>query len=66
MKAVLCMLVLLALTSSAFGKVYYQETFDGEWKSRWVQSKAKSDYGEFKVRERKKKKYPPLRPRIPP
>lgn len=32
-------------------KVFFEETFmDGDaWKKRWIQSKHKSDYGEFKL-----------------
>jgi len=31
----------------AFATVYFKETFDPSWSSRWVQSQAKSDYGSF-------------------
>merc|ERR1719399_2016212 len=33
----------------ASAEVYFEEDFSGDWESRWVQSKAKSDLGEMKV-----------------
>merc|ERR1719231_363301 len=33
----------------ATAEVYFEEDFSGDWESRWVQSKAKSDLGEMKV-----------------
>merc|ERR1711937_155487 len=37
------------LAGTALGKIYFQDDFsDGDaWKTRWVQSKHKDDYGEF-------------------
>ncbi|KAJ3117524.1 calreticulin 3 [Phlyctochytrium bullatum] len=56
-------LAVLFLSPAALAKVYFQETFSSipdlligtyffaadAWKTRWVQSESKSDYGEFKV-----------------
>jgi calreticulin len=41
----------LAVSCVAFAtaEVYFEEDFSGDWESRWVQSKAKSDLGEMKV-----------------
>jgi len=41
----------LAFAFTAYGEVYLKEKFDDgdAWKSRWIQSKHKSDYGEWKV-----------------
>merc|ERR1712227_788081 len=41
----------LAASCIAFAtaEVYFEEDFSGDWESRWVQSKAKSDLGEMKV-----------------
>merc|ERR1719231_868841 len=33
----------------ATAEVYFEEDFSGDWESRWVQSKAKSDLSEMKV-----------------
>lgn len=43
--------LLLALVACAYAEVYLKEKFDDgdAWKSRWIQSKHKSDYGEWKV-----------------
>jgi len=42
---------LAAAFASAQGRVYFRETFDDDtWEQRWVQSEAKPDYGQFKVR----------------
>lgn len=50
MKWLTAFIVLLSIATSAFGKVYFQETFDDDtWESRWVQSKERSDYGGFKL-----------------
>jgi len=38
-----------AAASSAFAKVYFQETFDKSWESRWIQSKSKGDFGKLKL-----------------
>jgi calreticulin len=43
MKAVLAVLLLSIALASA--KVYFQETFDGNWESRWVSSKSKESEG---------------------
>jgi len=48
MKGRTLFLSLLFLTS-AMGEIFFQEKFDEGWESRWVQSKARSDYGKFKV-----------------
>jgi len=46
MKAVVVVAALLALASA---KTYFEETFDdASWEDRWVVSKSKSDYGEWK------------------
>lgn len=44
----LCFSAVLAI---AFSEVYVKEQFDDgdAWTKRWVQSKHKSDYGEFKL-----------------
>merc|ERR1711959_571901 len=42
----------LAVSCIAFAanaEVYFEEDFSGDWESRWIQSKAKSDLGTFKV-----------------
>merc|ERR1712127_496651 len=41
----------LAVSCVAFAtaEVYFEEDFSGDWESRWVQSKAKSDLGAMKV-----------------
>ncbi|XP_029470080.1 calreticulin-3 isoform X2 [Rhinatrema bivittatum] len=40
----------LAVLGSASSHVYFKEQFtDGAWKTRWVQSKYKTDYGKFKL-----------------
>jgi len=36
---------ILVIFSLAFGKVFYDETFDSNWQSRWVKSEFKSDNG---------------------
>jgi len=43
-KAVL-LVVLIALICGASAKIYYSETFDGDWESRWVMSKNKESEG---------------------
>jgi len=46
------LLILLALAATlAHAEVYYKEKFDDgdSWKDRWIQSKHKSDYGEWKL-----------------
>merc|ERR1719379_2095310 len=42
-------LVAIACIGFATAEVYFEEDFSGDWESRWVQSKAKSDLGEMKV-----------------
>merc|ERR1712227_1073162 len=41
----------LAVSCIAFAtaEVYFEEDFSGDWESRWIQSKAKSDLGTMKV-----------------
>merc|ERR1711998_615219 len=45
--------IVLALAVScvalASAEVYFEEDFSGDWESRWIQSKAKSDLGVMKV-----------------
>ncbi|KAJ3023765.1 hypothetical protein HKX48_001293 [Thoreauomyces humboldtii] len=44
------LLVLLALAPSVLSKTYFKETFSNEsWKTRWIQSKASTNYGSFAV-----------------
>merc|ERR1712054_182627 len=46
----LCVTILaLSCTALATAEVYLEEDFSGDWESRWVSSKAKSDLGTFKV-----------------
>jgi calreticulin len=46
-------LILTAVVASciaiASAEVYFEEDFSGDWESRWIQSKAKSDLGTMKV-----------------
>merc|ERR1712178_43396 len=50
MGRVLCITVLaLSCTALATAEVYLEEDFSGDWESRWVPSKAKSDLGTLKV-----------------
>ncbi|GMR58284.1 hypothetical protein PMAYCL1PPCAC_28479 [Pristionchus mayeri] len=43
-------LVTLALAATVAAEVYFKETFDDNtWEERWIQSKHKDDYGEFKL-----------------
>ncbi|KAM9310994.1 calreticulin [Gastrophryne carolinensis] len=53
--ALLALLPLLAAVYAADPTVYFLEEFsDGDgWKDRWVQSKHKSDYGDFRISEGK-------------
>jgi len=44
MKSVLLLTFLVAVVA---GEVFFKETFDNDWASRWVQSKSRSDYGKF-------------------
>merc|ERR1719310_1064782 len=45
-----CIAILaIAAFALASAEVYFEEDFSGDWESRWVQSKAKSDLGEMKV-----------------
>jgi len=43
---VLCLAVVSAFAES---NVYFKEDFTGDWSSRWVNSKSKSDFGEWKL-----------------
>jgi len=47
-KTVLALVLVSALAFAINAEVYFYEPFDASWQSRWVQSKAKSDYGEWK------------------
>eukprot|EP00996_Jenningsia_fusiforme_P001047 NODE_1957_length_1344_cov_457.176834_g1774_i0.p2 GENE.NODE_1957_length_1344_cov_457.176834_g1774_i0~~NODE_1957_length_1344_cov_457.176834_g1774_i0.p2 ORF type:complete len:395 (+),score=108.60 NODE_1957_length_1344_cov_457.176834_g1774_i0:45-1229(+) len=40
-------LLILVSCSLALATVHFQESFDGDWESRWTHSSAKSDYGKF-------------------
>eukprot|EP00730_Choanoeca_flexa_P003983 TRINITY_DN11556_c0_g2_i1.p1 TRINITY_DN11556_c0_g2~~TRINITY_DN11556_c0_g2_i1.p1 ORF type:complete len:387 (+),score=156.35 TRINITY_DN11556_c0_g2_i1:49-1209(+) len=42
-------LALAAFVACASATVFFEEKFGEGWEDRWVQSEAKSDYGEFKV-----------------
>jgi len=48
MKSIFCFF-LFSFISSPFSKVFFKESFVDIWTKRWVQSKSKSDYGEFKL-----------------
>merc|ERR1712054_705264 len=39
----------IACVAFATAEVYFEEDFSGDWESRWIQSKAKSDLGMMKV-----------------
>merc|ERR1712178_82636 len=39
----------IACVAFATAEVYFEEDFSGDWESRWIQSKAKSDLGVMKV-----------------
>merc|ERR1712178_385361 len=39
----------IACVAFATAEVYFEEDFSGDWESRWIQSKAKSDLGAMKV-----------------
>lgn len=41
-------LVLAAVVAFAAAEVYFKEEFNDGWEDRWIQSKHKDDYGEFK------------------
>ncbi|PAV73812.1 hypothetical protein WR25_18820 [Diploscapter pachys] len=46
MRSVLCLVALVAVVAS---EVFFKEEFlDDSWEKRWIQSKHKDDYGEFK------------------
>ena len=49
-KLVLGLATVASAAVAASAKVYYRETFDNSWSSRWVQSETKPDYGTFQVR----------------
>merc|ERR1711977_321313 len=42
-------LAVSCLAYAANAEVYFEEDFSGDWESRWIQSKAKADYGMMKV-----------------
>merc|ERR1712199_143081 len=45
-----CIAILaIAAFALASAEVYFEEDFSGDWESRWIQSKAKSDLGTMKV-----------------
>jgi len=46
---VLAVVAVSCLAFAANAEVYFEEDFSGDWESRWIQSKAKSDLGTFKV-----------------
>jgi calreticulin len=39
------LVVLIGLVAASSATVYFKETFDGNWESRWVQSKSKESEG---------------------
>merc|ERR1712054_460300 len=41
--------IAVSCVAFATAEVYFEEDFSGDWESRWVQSKAKTDLGAFKV-----------------
>merc|ERR1711907_260007 len=41
--------IAVSCVAFATAEVYFEEDFSGDWESRWVQSKAKSDLGTMKV-----------------
>merc|ERR1711975_16802 len=41
--------VAVSRVAFATAEVYFEEDFSGDWESRWIQSKAKSDLGAMKV-----------------
>jgi len=45
MKSLVSTLVLLALLGVSCGNIYFQETFDDSWASRWIPSKSKESEG---------------------
>lgn len=48
-KNILALALVSALVFVVSAEVYFYEPFDSTWQSRWVQSKARSDYGEWKL-----------------
>jgi len=47
-KALTLACVLIAILSVVAAEVYFYESFNNDWKSRWVVSKARDNYGEWK------------------
>lgn len=45
MKSTILFAILLGISVLASAKVYFQETFDGDWESRWVKSTSKESEG---------------------
>jgi calreticulin len=45
MKAIVVLAALLCFVALASAKVYFKETFDGDWESRWVKSKSREADG---------------------
>merc|ERR1711990_1051501 len=43
------LLIVACIVAIATAEVYFEEDFSGDWESRWTQSKAKADLGEFQV-----------------
>uniref|UniRef100_A0A915D7W9 Calreticulin n=1 Tax=Ditylenchus dipsaci TaxID=166011 RepID=A0A915D7W9_9BILA len=43
------LLVFLALAGVVLSEVYFKEEFNDDWTERWVHSKSKDDYGEWKL-----------------
>merc|ERR1712227_858247 len=41
--------IAVSCVAFATAEVYFEEDFSGDWESRWIQSKAKSDLGTMKV-----------------
>merc|ERR1712054_515644 len=41
--------IAVSCVAFATAEVYFEEDFSGDWESRWIQSKAKSDLGAMKV-----------------
>lgn len=40
---------LLLSSQAVLSTIYYKETFEPDWETRWTHSTAKSDYGKFKL-----------------
>merc|ERR1712054_702190 len=48
-RALLIAAIAVSCVAFATAEVYFEEDFSGDWESRWIQSKAKSDLGAMKV-----------------